>query len=405
MKKIISWLLAVTLVVSLITISGKPVQAKKFSLTVKRWHGNECIEFKWPKKKKATKYKIYMAKVTNVKKKISKKKFKKIITISSSKDKNYYDSVDKQYVYTDFWPDDLKPAMYYVYYIKAIDKKGHTILSTYKKKKNTYFYEKLMTPGVSATYRQDSNNENYSLQVSVDVGRQLYRGASVEIYKKKQGENSFKKVFTGKNLDGSYSDKDILLGNSYVYKTRTFIKHGKKTYYSQFSKEKTVTATNPKPEYIIKSITPTGVYKNVDYLDIVFGITNNSDNNAETTIWQAPDSHKRTKYVTVKSNDVAYGQEHLYNCCFKQYSYDNENWFDIPEDGIILDKTKTMYISARLFQVTGTSDSNERTFYYMGDDKDNYCSYICGSTIRYSGLYYDNFNGSLDLIRGTNLDE
>ena len=244
MKKIISFLLSIALVVGMMAGFGiMPVKAKTIDPPPYSLYATptmKSVKLKWEKSNNVKKIIVYRADITKKYKKdpfvkLKKKSFKKIAT--------FYGKTVKM---TD---KAVKKKRYYAYYIKAVLKKkwdGKKTYSTFDKKWYTKAYVGLEKPSVYA-----GGTDNYPI-----TEKQIYircdYGVGAEpkkfiIYRKGPNDKKYKKIKLKEGRDEDenrffYCDKNVEANKAYKYKVRAYYKKGKKKYYSKYSSPATVVA-------------------------------------------------------------------------------------------------------------------------------------------------------------------
>ena len=236
MKKVLSIVLSFALVFGLlIGVQVKPVKVEGavesmyFEATPKL----DRVKLNWYKEKKVSKFIIYRADVTKLVKKgkvkLSKKKYKKIKTVSKKKQK-----------YTD---KKVKVNHYYAYYVNAYKKKkgkNKLVATSYSK----YFLE--VCVGVDKpSLRLNSYENEYDPEKCIIfdiVSGEGVKTSKFIVYRKGPGEKDFKKVDVeikpsshGEGDTYWCFDKNVEAKKAYQYKAKAYIAKGGKKIISKFS--------------------------------------------------------------------------------------------------------------------------------------------------------------------------
>ena len=237
MKRIIALVLSLALVVGLgFGIQVKPAKADN---TVDSWYiivtpKMKSIRLDWEKCNHCKKIVIYRADITKKYKKygesfkLSKKKFKKIYTLSGKSTSFLNTTVKKKRCY----------AYYADFYLKVDGKyvKEFTSYSSFK----DWGYVGFEKPVVV-----ESSNDNYATSEKQIFFRADY-GKGVKpkkffIYRKGPNDKKYKKIklkatSNSDDYDFLYCDTNVEANKYYKYKVRGYLKKGKKKYYTKYSK-------------------------------------------------------------------------------------------------------------------------------------------------------------------------
>ncbi len=237
MRKLICVVLCCALVCAMVTgVWVKPVKVKSAveTMLLEKEPKLDKVKLNWYQTKGAKKYVIYKADVTKIVKKgkvkLSKKKYKKLKTLSK-----------KKLIFTD---KKVKMNHYYAYYIKAYKiKKG-------KKKLLKTSYDKYFDPvfiGVDEPRLQLSSYEGeYDEEKCILFDIVLVDGVitnKFDVYRKGPGDKKFKKInveikqaTVGDGDTFCCFDKNVVAKQVYQYKVKAYVVKGGKKIYSKFSK-------------------------------------------------------------------------------------------------------------------------------------------------------------------------
>ena len=178
MKRIITLVLAIALVGSLFVYTPEKVNAEEFTLTIKGQL--KSISMKWPKKKKAIKYRVYREKYNASIKREKKKYYKRIKTTKKRK------FVDKK----------VKKNKYYSYFVDAINKKGKVIASTFIDYPE-YYRKGLEKPEIYYEPSESSyRNRHDCIFLDIYEGNKgfLPKNIKYQFYRKAKDEKKYKKI-------------------------------------------------------------------------------------------------------------------------------------------------------------------------------------------------------------------
>ena len=237
MKRIISFVTVLALVFSLaVGIQVKPIKADN---PVDSWYimvtpNTNSIRLDWEKLNYCKKINIFRADVTKKYKKngtafkLSKKKFKKIASISGKA--------------TSFKNTTVKKKRCYAYYIDMylkVDGKLVKEFTSYSSYKDIGYvgFEKPVVVGSSS-----DNYETTEKQIffRADYGKGI-KPKKFYIYRKGPGDKEYKKIklkpqSNSDDYDFLYCDTNVEANKYYKYKVRGYLKKGKKKYYTKYSK-------------------------------------------------------------------------------------------------------------------------------------------------------------------------
>lgn len=371
MKRLISSLLIITMVLSTMVFTPSAVEAKAFKHEYKATMNG--IKVKWTKKKKASKYVVYRAKMKKETSEPAKKKYKKVGKTSK---RSFYDK-------------KVKKNTLYAYNVKALNKKGKQVGSTYERSPECEA-KGLMKPYLdNIGYGEDYTNDAKHLYIRAWGWYGIIpKKLKCQIYRKLKGTKKFKKIKTTK-FGAEFCDKTVKPGKTYIYKARKYYKKGKKKYYSPFSDTLTLGAYDDYVGFDIETLTPAGVY-NEDSLEVVFTIKKNNKYSGKAYILNNAVDY----LVTPKSN---FEDRRVYNIYIAEYSVDNKNWKDISGEGLLLPYNKTYYIKAVL------SRGSEENIMFGGNDKVNYSESLIdaeGGLIDYDGSGSGYTSSHIDFLKG-----
>lgn len=370
MKKLLSILLILGVLVSSISISPKKVEAKRFDCYFEGYL--KYIKVDWKKQKKASKYVVYRAPIKfyndddyNMPKRM---KFKKVGTTKKLHFK------DKK----------AKSGKYYTYFVDAINKKGKAIGTTYDRKDSPgYRCKGLGKPDLhNGGYGEDHLNEYCKLYLYANLDYngfypKTYPGKKFKhiFYRKIKGSNDkYKKISLKKTKDGYFYDDTVKAFNTYQYKMKVRYKKGKKCYYSKYSDVVEITAVNFRASYTVESITEPGVYKGKNELDIVFKVKRDGVYDGKTIFYKTNADNSTLRYICYEKADTPYDDWHYYEFNLYEYSLDGNDWTEIPRSGVLLPDHKPLYLKGKI--KTTIYDKDKTTIYYFGGDQTRYYSAI-----------------------------
>lgn len=230
-KKIISLILMFVMIGELMFTSMPAAKASGYLEIKATATSMTSVKITWKAQKGVTQYKIYRAtenKNGNV------GKYKVVATISGKK-KSYTDK-------------KLKTEKTYSYMVRGYKNKKCVI--------KTGVPESAYT-GLTCSFDEYQFAEAPRSPKSITL--KLYSSGGVlptgyEIYRKEMGISGYKKIATTKKsvTSLSYKDKTVKAGKTYRYKVRTYLKVGKKKYYSAFTDYEQISATNRSGKYTFK---------------------------------------------------------------------------------------------------------------------------------------------------------
>ena len=372
--------MVLTLATTVITFTPNNVQAKRFSSSLTA--NLKSITVTWKQAKGAQKYVVYRANVKRKDDTPKKSKFKKIKTLYTRK-------------YTD---KKVKKNKYYAYYINAI-KNGKVIKTTFNKyymdnKCKGFERAQLLNGG----YGENHTNSCKKLYLYTDVGYNGYMPKKIKyvFYRTVKGTKcTAKKMYLKKTRDGIYYDNKVNAGKTYQYRCKAYVKKGKKKYYSKISKMVEIPAVNFHASYKIESITKPGTYGKE--LEAIFKISQAKKYDGTTVFFNKYSDEFDDAYCCYEKKDT---QEHRYDIQLIQYSEDGKNWKDIPNKGVELSSSKTLYLKAK---ITIKKDSKETSIIFAGNDSKYYYSAIesYGRLLEYNGPGNGEGYANFDLIKGT----
>lgn len=213
----------------------------------------------------------------------------------------------------------------------------------------------------------NSNEDSYSTvfycspkrhYIAVQFDGEIYNCGKIhyQLYRKKVGKKKYKKIkykmigrdFYDEGDDSSYdivADKTATPGKKYCYKSRAYIKKGKKKIYSPMSAPFKMKAINENGLFTVSSITPE---------------TAQTDN----AIIKVK-SHKGNVKTYFFGVFDYYGANGGSNCKIISYSYDNKKW--TKSDRLCLKGGKTVYIKVQFVK-----DGKKNTIHFSGGNKTSY---------------------------------
>ena len=406
MKKIICRFLMVLMMVALIAgvLPGNLFQAdsvyaasksvKHFSVQLKASMKSMKLKWKKPKKVKVSYYKIYRVELKNnwfdddkVIQPFSR--YKKIAKVSGKK-KSYTDK-------------KVKTGKTYAYVIQGYKKKGKKaklVCTTYYEDEMTYESVGLVAPElINGGYGEFDLNDIHNLYLYVN----LYYGvkpSGIQVYRKSASDPKYKKMdlktSQGKKLKAldTIHDPTVKPGETYTYKARGYKKVGKKTYYSPYSEEFTLSAVNLSGKYKVDLLTSPG-----DVSEIQFKITSDKYNGPTTF---------RQPVLEDYEDDGYYENGYYYKKDGKdadvpivagtaKYSKDGLSWVIIPKEGVEVKAGESIYLCYELYGgkhyfagKTGTAS----TLYFSEREGADYD----GSGVGYTWLTVDFVNGTAKAI-------
>lgn len=390
MRKIITLMLVLALVITSIAFMPNRVEAKKFDHYTRS--NLNSIKVYWYKVKKAKKYIVYRAQVKQFIEKAPKRKKYKIVKRTK---KRYYN--DKK----------VKKNKYYTYYVEAIGKKGNVIA--------TSFYSGY--PGVNCKGFDRPEIENrgigedgYSnstskIYVRCNIGLEGYtpKKYGYIIYRKNKNLNeSFKKIkakIVDKD-DNIYLDTTVKAGETYQYKCKTYLKKKKKKYYSRFSNTVEVPAINLKAALALNVLTPSGEYEGRSlYVD--FKVTDVDKYNGKVIFKNAKNNEFDRTYTCFRyKGDDEKMLDHRFEFNLVQYSKGGNTWVDIPRDGVELPKNGSIYLRA---EIQAFESSTDTSIIFAGPDSDFYYSKVSSydELARYFGSGYDHTVIKINFVKET----
>lgn len=365
MKRIICLILTLVLALSCTTVCDNIVSAKKKKMEMISLPSVKNIKIKITKGKKVAYYKIYRAVFTE---EYVSKLNKSYIQYVPKKKYKFIAKTKK----LSFIDKKVKKMKLYRYGVKGFNKKGKCIESFYDRESyvRPLHIGNIETP---VLFYDDYNDEygytKCSSKKLVIYCRNNYGGPCVSsyiLYRKEEGEKKFKKLFEKKNRDKNtcafekyITDTKVKANHKYYYKVKLCLKNKKKKYYSKMSNQIMLHAVDD-PYYSTKCMTKSFVWDcnhNPDEQhDFVFMISKTS-NNIPDIIYPSGGHYYSSKHVS--------GVGFHYN----EYSYNNLEWFPIPENGLELTKGKTIYIKCTLSPYTYEGQKLNAVFFEGADDK------------------------------------
>ena len=386
MEKILKQIMVLVCIVSmLMPFSTQPNQVSASS--VKRFKcetkpGFNSITFKWEVQKGVSYYNIYRRNNTRndyLAITPKEKDYKKIATITSDKLKY----VDKK----------VKRGVKYAYIIKGFrERKGKDLLvCTTLQIGETLTY----VAGLDKPVLKGSGSKKYK-------GRLKYNCFSVSseygmeptgyvIYRKKVGETDYKKIKLKKVSKRKFVDTKTEPGSIYKYKVKTYIKRGKKKYYSKLSSSLELGTSRYVASYKAKLLNKPGIKTSV----LAFQVTGKSAYNGTAIFYP-----KECAYFYQETENT----EHTVHMLkLKEYSFDNQIWKTIPKKGIAFKGKETIYLRGDLYE----EDTKESTYIFWGEDKpyESSISFNYGDgdiAIQYRYRAYNYYTeANLDFISGT----
>lgn len=389
LKKSIAILCAIAIVTTMFTLA-KPMKTEAKVKPIKNFKlkpGVKSMKLTWKKNKKVSYYKIYRYKIKRSEDieyldLIEKKKYKKIATTKNKKSYN-----DKK----------VKRNKWYAYYINGYKKrkgKDKLIYSTYENKLDPYEYVGLDKPELYNAGCGESNENTINklyLVAMFDFGATPQK---VMVYRKANGEKKYKKIATYKVKKNAYQlefvDKTVTPGKTYSYKVRSYRKYKKKKYYSKYSQVERISALNLVGKYKVDCLTPAG---EVDTFR--FKMTGKDKYNGDLTVMPANKDYYYSYTYTEAKNKPFWS----YDCHINSYSTDGVTWKAIPQKGVILKGTNSLFFEAKLnipFNVTTIPKV------YFGGDSGCYESYIYSDYLfKYygSGMWLNYAAGNIDFLK------
>ena len=208
LKSVICILMVVAMASSLVTLTPS-VEASGYMAVTSETKSLTSIRLSW-KSKKVDRYKIYRAQQG----KYGTMKYKLIATISGKK--------------TNYTDKNLKQGKTYIYMVYA-----------YKKGKACYSGCASDYTGISCDFDEyqisdaERSTESISLLLHSEMG---LRPDAYQIDRRESGTKKYKKLATLKKKVRAitYKDLSVEAGHVYDYRVRSYVKIGKKTYYSNY---------------------------------------------------------------------------------------------------------------------------------------------------------------------------
>ena len=351
MKKTIIRLILALFLIAAVLSHSQNAHAKEKPFRCQLTMRLTSIKVSWKQPKGAVKYKIYRADVT--KKKIydaeypEEKDYKKIKTV-----KNAGSYVDKK----------VRQNRYYTYMVKAFDKKGRLVKSTYEPDYLEFGCAGLGQPEI----RNDGYGENNTngpkkiyLSMNQDDAAASVTNVKYIIYRKKEGSKKYKKLAEVKsnNFYVDYKDKTVKPGSTYYYKVKVVKNDGRKTWSSKKSQPVIIPTSNFTAKYKVNFLTPAGVFTDRSVLDVKLRLKNASKYNGKTMLLRSEASYSAGQ----KGASVDNG--HMYKIRLTDYSTDNKNWTPIPAKGVKLPKSGWLYLKGQII-----NDGSEEAIWFGGSD-------------------------------------
>lgn len=385
MKKVLKKVILFMCLVSMILPSTfRPTQVHASNVRVFDYEAQQHISdltLSWKAQKGISYYRIYRVKTTKyyASGKIPKQKeYKRIAKVSKGK--------------TEYVDKKVKRGEMYSYIIKGYKKtKGRDklVCTTFKKGVMPFSAAGVVTPNVeNLGYGEEYDNTINKLYIYInyDCGMQP---TGYIVYRKKEGEKSYKKIKLKKLNGNEFVDETVEPGNVYRYKAKSYIKVGDKKYYSKKSSALTLSATNSSGGYQVKLLN-----NETDISTMTFRVTSKEYNadliiksgSAMYTYQESKESEKIECYIRVK-----------------KYSFDNKNWIEIPKKGITLKAKDTIYLQGDLYK--GKYESDEPiTINY--DISSPYISYVIlgdseSSIVTYKGSRSGYTEAEFDFVKGS----
>ena len=256
-------------------------------------------------------------------------------------------------------------------------------------------------PFLTAGYGENYSNSPKKLYLYTDVGYNGYmpKNPKYVFYRTVKGAKKAKKMYLKKTKDGFYYDNKVEAGKTYQYKCKAYVKRGKKKYYSKISKMVEIAAVNFHGSYKIETLTKSGVYEQKE-LEAIFKVTKGKKYDGTTIFLNKVSEDIDNGYYCYEKKDSPEADQHRYSFQLTQYSTDGNAWTNIPDKGVKLSSTKSLYLKAK---IAITKDSKETKIYFAGNDSKYYCSLIesNGALIEYQGPGIGEGFATFDLIKGT----
>lgn len=381
MKKLLTSLMVLALVVTSITILPKKVEAGVFNhYTYSKLNG---IKVTWKKKKGAKKFRIYRL--------VRKNDFLDDEVYPTRSDFKKYKTTKKR----SFLDKKTKKGRYYSYFVDVVNKKGKVIATSWMENCDMAV-KGLAQPVVSnAGYGEDHVNTPHKIYLYISPGEGYTSGKmKYKLYRKVAGAKKYKKIRTAKypkGLTDEYCDKTVKPGKTYYYKVKSFLKKGKKKYASIYSDKCEISAVKFKGKYKVESITKAGVYTGKS-MEAIIKFSNGQKYNGRTFL----------KGKTYYNSDGKVGS-FIYDMNILEYSKDNKIWIDARNKSVEIPTNGSVYIK---FEIRTTKEEDNK-IYYAGSDGVNYSeSYISDGNgedyfIAYNGPGFGDTYGGFDLLKGT----
>ena len=345
-------MLALALVITSITFMPQTAKAKRKKFDIWTDSYLNCIKISWRKYKKAKKYIIHRAVIKDTEDEHVPKR-KKFKVIKKTKKLSFKDKKAKR-------------NKYYTYYVDVIGKKGKLLATSYTTKYFPSFLCKgfdipeLDNWGSGESYK-NSTSKIY-LHASQGTWGYYPKKKNFVIYRKKKNSNeSYKKI----NLklvdkdDSVYLDNKVEAGETYLYKCKTYLKKGKKKYYSIFSKPIEVGTFNYSAALALDVITKSQTFVDKDAAYVDFKVTDVDKYNAKVLFFNSEnDTYSRTYGCYQEELEEGHMiNAHSYQYNLVQYSKDGVTWTDIPRNGVAVPKLGSLYIRMKIYEPENTGDT------------------------------------------------
>lgn len=347
MKKVIALMLAVMLVGATLLYTPKTADAKVFNVKVTSQMNS--IKLKWSKVKKASYYEVYRFTSKTYDRYISKSKYKKIATTGKRK------YVDKS----------VKKKKYYAYFVKAKNSRGKVVAKNFEEYAD-YYCKGLDEVGLSKDSYDDAfHNDHKNIHLNIIEGSRGYlpKNIKYQVFRKEIGSKKFIKV-KSKKLKDSWVDQSVEPMKSYTYKVRSYVKKGKKTYYSKFSNTVTMKAVDYTADFDVRCLTPSGEYIGPS-MEVNLRIKKTNKYAEDVYLFKAIGDYYAIEKG--KENDS-------YNCysfAVSDYSLDKSNWNVISEKGLKLEYGKEYYIRGYIIAI-------DNKVVFAGSNNTKYAESIIG---------------------------
>ena len=335
--------LLMLLLCGLLLFSPSSVFAKAKKLKVRAKSQLTSVQVSWSVQKGAVKYKVYRADATEAEEGADYpvlSEYKKVKTLKGNGKTTWTDKTAEK-------------GRFHAYVVKAYNKKGQEIASSFNKNSMDYACCGVPMPNLGNNgYGENFLNSRKTLYLWIQGVYSEFnlKNTDVLIFRKTAGGKKYKKLAAVKMKGGTveYADKSVKAGKTYYYKAQFAKKSGGKTYKSKKTKALVLPAVNFSANYKLKSLTPAGTY-NQDKLEITFSMKNKGKYNGKTTLYAPENDWKGWSEYYNGQDSYSDGSE-VYPFRLTAYSKDNKPWKAIPPKGISLPKKAPLYLKGEILR-------------------------------------------------------